>query len=96
MSTSSLSETASTDEASDRRLRRTQWTVLLATMFSYLIFYTGRQTFGFAAAPGAGDVPVRAAGVFAAGMGLRHGVALGPYLILSAETDRRRPRSVPR
>jgi OPA family glycerol-3-phosphate transporter-like MFS transporter len=53
MSTSSLSETASTDEASDRRLRRTQWTVLLATMFSYLTFYTGRQTFGFAAAPGA-------------------------------------------
>lgn len=32
----------------NRRLRRMQWSVLLATMFCYLFFYTGRQTFGFA------------------------------------------------
>ena len=31
-----------------RRLRRAQWRVLLATMFCYLFYYTGRQTFGFA------------------------------------------------
>jgi len=31
-----------------RRLRRAQWTVLLASMFCYLFYYTGRQTFGFA------------------------------------------------
>ncbi|MCC9608983.1 MFS transporter [Blastopirellula sp. JC732] len=30
------------------RFRRYQWRVLLATMFCYLFFYTGRQTFGFA------------------------------------------------
>jgi MFS transporter, OPA family, glycerol-3-phosphate transporter len=34
--------------APNRRLRRMQWSVLLATMFCYLFFYTGRQTFGFA------------------------------------------------
>jgi OPA family glycerol-3-phosphate transporter-like MFS transporter len=28
--------------------RRAQWRMLLATMFCYLFFYTGRQTFGFA------------------------------------------------
>ncbi len=28
--------------------RRVQWRMLLATMFCYLFFYTGRQTFGFA------------------------------------------------
>ena len=30
------------------RFRAAQWRVLLATMFCYLFFYTGRQTFGFA------------------------------------------------
>ncbi len=30
------------------RFRRAQWRMLLATMFCYLFFYTGRQTFGFA------------------------------------------------
>ncbi len=28
--------------------RSAQWRMLLATMFCYLFFYTGRQTFGFA------------------------------------------------
>ena len=28
--------------------RRAQWRMLLAAMFCYLFFYTGRQTFGFA------------------------------------------------
>ncbi len=31
-----------------RRFRVAQWRMLLATMFCYLFFYTGRQTFGFA------------------------------------------------
>jgi MFS transporter, OPA family, glycerol-3-phosphate transporter len=30
------------------RFRAAQWRILLATMFCYLFFYTGRQTFGFA------------------------------------------------
>lgn len=30
------------------RFRSAQWRMLLATMFCYLFFYTGRQTFGFA------------------------------------------------
>ena len=28
--------------------RLTQWRMLLVTMFCYLFYYTGRQTFGFA------------------------------------------------
>jgi OPA family glycerol-3-phosphate transporter-like MFS transporter len=31
-----------------RRFRLAQWRMLLATMFCYLFYYTGRQTFGFA------------------------------------------------
>jgi len=41
----------STDDtlgAHPAKLRRMQWIVLFATMFCYLFFYTGRQTFGFA------------------------------------------------
>lgn len=34
--------------ATDEALRRAQWRMLLAAMFCYLFFYTGRQTFGFA------------------------------------------------
>lgn len=33
---------------SNPRFRSAQWRMLLATMFCYLFFYTGRQTFGFA------------------------------------------------
>lgn len=32
----------------DNSFRRAQWRMLLAAMFCYLFFYTGRQTFGFA------------------------------------------------
>src|ERR1700694_4170271 len=31
-----------------KSFRRAQWRMLLAAMFCYLFFYTGRQTFGFA------------------------------------------------
>jgi MFS transporter, OPA family, glycerol-3-phosphate transporter len=34
--------------AASDRFRSAQWRVLLATMFCYLFYYTGRQTFGFA------------------------------------------------
>ncbi|MCP5116295.1 MAG: MFS transporter, partial [bacterium] len=27
---------------------RAKWRILIATMFCYLFYYTGRQTFGFA------------------------------------------------
>jgi len=33
---------------SETRFSRLKWRMLLATMFCYLFFYTGRQTFGFA------------------------------------------------
>lgn len=36
------------DPDSSTGFRRAQWRMLLATMFCYLFFYTGRQTFGFA------------------------------------------------
>lgn len=36
------------DERSSTSFRVAQWRMLLATMFCYLFFYTGRQTFGFA------------------------------------------------
>jgi len=35
-------------EVDAARFRAAQWRMLLATMFCYLFFYTGRQTFGFA------------------------------------------------
>lgn len=34
--------------ANEKAFRRAQWRMLLAAMFCYLFFYTGRQTFGFA------------------------------------------------
>ena len=34
--------------SSQSKFRHTQWRILLATMFCYLFYYTGRQTFGFA------------------------------------------------
>ncbi|MBG85498.1 MAG: MFS transporter [Verrucomicrobiales bacterium] len=34
--------------SSTANFRSAQWRILLATMFCYLFFYTGRQTFGFA------------------------------------------------
>lgn len=37
-----------TQQEQDARFRRLQWRMLLAAMFCYLFFYTGRQTFGFA------------------------------------------------
>ncbi|MBA8876383.1 MFS transporter [Phyllobacterium myrsinacearum] len=36
------------EQATDSGFRRAQWRMLLAAMFCYLFFYTGRQTFGFA------------------------------------------------
>ena len=33
-----------------RGFRLAQWRMLLATMFCYLFYYTGRQNFGWAAA----------------------------------------------
>lgn len=42
---SSMTENPSGIDAS---FRRNQWRMLIATMFCYLFFYTGRQTFGFA------------------------------------------------
>jgi len=38
----------SASSALDPRFRRAQWRILLATMFCYLFYYTGRQSFGFA------------------------------------------------
>ena len=32
----------------DNSFRKAQWRMLLAAMFCYFFFYTGRQTFGFA------------------------------------------------
>lgn len=43
-----LDHAGTTPETTARRFRRAQWAVLLATMFCYLFYYTGRQTFGFA------------------------------------------------
>jgi MFS transporter, OPA family, glycerol-3-phosphate transporter len=36
------------ERADERRLRRAQWRMLLALMFVYLFYYTGRQNFGWA------------------------------------------------
>lgn len=39
---------AVSSHVADSGFRRAQWRMLLAAMFCYLFFYTGRQTFGFA------------------------------------------------
>jgi MFS transporter, OPA family, glycerol-3-phosphate transporter len=43
-----LAEPPSLREVSEQEFARYKWRMLLATMFCYLFFYTGRQTFGFA------------------------------------------------
>lgn len=43
-----LTDAAMSTVAEAKRVRRLQWRVLLATMFCYLFYYTGRQSFGFA------------------------------------------------
>lgn len=45
---STVTDVQEAQRSPERRLRRAQWVVLLATMFCYMTFYTGRQTFGFA------------------------------------------------
>jgi MFS transporter, OPA family, glycerol-3-phosphate transporter len=41
-------QTPATTAVSERTFSRLKWRMLLAAMFCYLFFYTGRQTFGFA------------------------------------------------
>jgi MFS transporter, OPA family, glycerol-3-phosphate transporter len=50
MSSTYQKPTATLDPAavSEAKFSRLKWRMLLATMFCYLFFYTGRQTFGFA------------------------------------------------
>lgn len=48
MSTAQLVAPAAYASPADTAFRRAQWRMLLAAMFCYLFFYTGRQTFGFA------------------------------------------------
>ncbi|AOW91634.1 MFS transporter [Rhodococcus sp. WMMA185] len=43
-----LKESRIADPVTDKKFRGLQWRMLLATMFCYAFFYTGRQTFGFA------------------------------------------------
>ncbi|MDZ7619274.1 MAG: MFS transporter, partial [Patescibacteria group bacterium] len=38
---------SSTPPDAARRFRRAQWRMLLATMFCYLFYYTGRQNWGW-------------------------------------------------
>lgn len=44
----SVDDSHTADPVPDQEFRRLQWRMLLATMFCYSFFYTGRQTFGFA------------------------------------------------
>jgi len=48
MSTTGVNADHLSDPQSEQRFRKLQWRMLLAAMFCYLFFYTGRQTFGFA------------------------------------------------
>ncbi|MGH3589254.1 MAG: MFS transporter, partial [Pseudonocardia sp.] len=41
-------QTPAATAVSERTFSRLKWRMLLAAMFCYLFFYTGRQTFGFA------------------------------------------------
>ena len=48
MSTAQVGVTGFVASPTKISFRRAQWRMLLAAMFCYLFFYTGRQTFGFA------------------------------------------------
>ncbi len=48
ISTAALQGSATDKAVETRRFRRAQWRMLLAVMFCYLFYYTGRQTAGFA------------------------------------------------
>ena len=48
MSTAQVGVAGYAESRAKTSFRRTQWRMLLATMFCYFFFYTGRQTFGFA------------------------------------------------
>lgn len=43
-----VSDSSSLREVTEQEFAKYKWRMLLATMFCYLFFYTGRQTFGFA------------------------------------------------
>ncbi|KKF01260.1 MFS transporter [Mycolicibacterium obuense] len=43
-----VSDSSSLHEVTEQEFAKYKWRMLLATMFCYLFFYTGRQTFGFA------------------------------------------------
>jgi MFS transporter, OPA family, glycerol-3-phosphate transporter len=47
-SPASLGSVGTANPALATSFRHAQWRMLLAAMFCYLFFYTGRQTFGFA------------------------------------------------
>src|SRR5690606_19725753 len=48
ISTAALQGSATDKAVETRRFRRAQWRMLLAVMFCYLFYYTGRRTAGFA------------------------------------------------
>ncbi|WP_072690537.1 MFS transporter [Rhodococcus marinonascens] len=43
-----VNDSHTADPVPDQKFRKLQWRMLVATMFCYAFFYTGRQTFGFA------------------------------------------------
>ncbi|MFC7615159.1 MFS transporter [Actinokineospora soli] len=61
---------------SEQRFRKLQWRMLLAAMFCYLFFYTGRQTFGFAI-PGIQEE----LGISKATLGAISGILLWSYAV---------------
>lgn len=63
-------------DISQSKFRKLQWRMLLAAMFCYLFFYTGRQTFGFAI-PGIEEE----LGISKATLGLISGIGLWCYAV---------------
>ncbi|WP_436499881.1 MFS transporter [Actinokineospora sp. HUAS TT18] len=76
MSTTSVSADHLPPPVSEQKFRELQWRMLLAAMFCYLFFYTGRQTFGFAI-PGIQEE----LGISKATLGAISGILLWSYAV---------------
>src|SRR5690606_251511 len=77
--------------ASTQRFRRDQWQMLLAAMFCYLFFYTGRHNFGWAASDLARDLGINYTQIGWISFAMLIGYAVG-QLINGNLADRFSPR----
>ncbi|WP_375582524.1 MFS transporter [Cyclobacterium xiamenense] len=79
--------------AAATNFRKDQWTMLLATMFCYLFFYTGRHNFGWAATEMAADLEISYTMIGWISAAMLSGYALGQF-VNGNLSDRYSPRNM--